>query len=111
VPTLCLRPTGQEGRVTGHEDVVRKSGFYPVTDPLTPDDMETLRLTITTGLGYRNFVKALWTGEKRAPRKGEWYLSGAVVEAYRAKGDMQTPYHIARLVKVRTVTVVVIDDS
>ena len=28
------------------------------------------------------------TGEVRPPKKGEWYLSGAVVEAYRARNDM-----------------------
>lgn len=37
------------------------------------------------------------TGEKRPPRKGEWYLSGAQVEAYRAHNDLSTPYHIAEL--------------
>jgi hypothetical protein len=42
--------------------------------------------------------KAVWSGEMRPPRAGEWYLSGAVIEAYQAKGDMNTPYPIARLV-------------
>lgn len=36
------------------------------------------------------------TGEFRAPRKGEWYLSGAIPEAYRAPNDLSTPYHILR---------------
>lgn len=34
-------------------------------------------------------------GEKRAPKKGEFYLSGAIVEAYRAPNDLTTEYHIA----------------
>jgi pyruvate/2-oxoglutarate dehydrogenase complex dihydrolipoamide acyltransferase (E2) component len=39
---------------------------------------------------------ARWDGlPKRCPRKGELYLSGAVVVAYRAKADMTTPYFIA----------------
>ena len=45
-------------------------------------------------------MKAIYTGEKRSPRKGEWYLSGAIVEAYQAPNDLNTPFHIARLVKV-----------
>ena len=40
------------------------------------------------------------TGEKRPPKSGEWYLSGAIIEAYRAPNDLSTPYLIARLVRV-----------
>ena len=43
-------------------------------------------------------VMAIWTGEKRPPRKGEWYLSGATIHAYHAPNDLSTPYHIAKLV-------------
>lgn len=45
---------------------------------------------------------ALSTGEFRPPKKGEWYLSGATVEAYYAPNDLSTPYHIARLVERKT---------
>jgi hypothetical protein len=47
--------------------------------------------------GVRLPVKyARWDGQPaRPPRKGELYLSGAVVMAYRAKADMTTPYFIA----------------
>jgi hypothetical protein len=38
------------------------------------------------------------TGEKRIPRKGEWYLSGAIIEAYRAANDLSCEFYIARLV-------------
>lgn len=31
---------------------------------------------------------------KRAPKKGEWYLSGAIVEAYQAPNDLTTEYTI-----------------
>lgn len=37
----------------------------------------------------------LKTGEFRTPKKGEFYLSGAIVEAYRAQNDLSTAYHIA----------------
>jgi hypothetical protein len=33
--------------------------------------------------------------EVRAPRKGEWYVSGAIPAAYRAPNDLDTPYRIA----------------
>jgi hypothetical protein len=35
------------------------------------------------------------TGEFRPPLKGEYYLSGAIVQAYRAPSDLNTPYWIA----------------
>ncbi len=54
--------------------------------------------------GYRN-IRAIMTGEKRAPRKDEWYISGAIPEAYRASNDLSMIFHIARLVKVETKTV------
>ncbi len=51
----------------------------------------------------RHAVKA---GEFRPPRKGEWYLSGAIVEAYLAPNDLSTPHVIARIVETETVTVI-----
>lgn len=51
-----------------------------------------------------NILRARWTGEMRPPRKGEWYLSGAVIEAYQAPNDLTTPYYIAELVGVKKVT-------
>lgn len=55
------------------------------------------------GMAVQN-VHAMATGEKRPPKRGEWYLSGASVEAYRAPNDLSTPYHIARLVLTATAT-------
>lgn len=37
------------------------------------------------------------TQDFRPPRKGEFYLSGAKVCAYRAPNDLDTAYRIARL--------------
>jgi hypothetical protein len=39
-----------------------------------------------------------YTGDFRAPKKGEFYLSGAIVSAYRAPNDLAQKFHIARLV-------------
>lgn len=36
------------------------------------------------------------TGEFRRPQEGEWYLSGAIVEAYMAPRDLSIPYWIAK---------------
>ena len=38
------------------------------------------------------------TGEQRAPKRGEYFLSGAIPEAYLALADMEQEYYIlARL--------------
>ena len=46
------------------------------------------------------FVK---TGEKRPPKKGEYYLSGAIPEGYKAFNDMTEPRYILRKAKVELV--------
>lgn len=48
-------------------------------------------------------TRARATGEFRRPKSGEWFLSGAIVEAYRAHADMTVERHIARLVVGRMV--------
>ena len=50
-------------------------------------------------------VRAISTGEKRAPKAGEWFLSGAIVEAYFAADDLRVKYQIARLVVVEIKTI------
>jgi hypothetical protein len=45
-------------------------------------------------------VKFKPTGEFRTPKKDEWYLSGAIVEAWRAPNDLSQPFYIARPVRV-----------
>ena len=44
----------------------------------------------------RDYYQA--NGEFRPPKRGEYYLSGAIVEAYRAPNDLSTPYWIAEFV-------------
>lgn len=41
------------------------------------------------------------TGEFRAPKQGEFYLSGAIVAAYEAPNDLTTAFHIAKEVKLQ----------
>lgn len=51
-------------------------------------------------------LRAIATDEARPPKRGEWYLSGAIAEAHRAGNDLISAYRIAKLVKTRTVTTV-----
>jgi hypothetical protein len=55
--------------------------------------------------GKRHILAAKWTGERRTPRAGEWYLSGAIIEAYRAPNDLTTSYPIAYIVRVEGTTI------
>jgi hypothetical protein len=45
--------------------------------------------------GQGKDVRYIATGEFRNPRKGDWFLSGAIVQAYKAFADMTSPYWIA----------------
>lgn len=85
-------------------EALQRNTPYALASPLTHGERARLGLT---PYDDRN-IMAIWTGEKRAPRAGEWYLSGAIIEAYRAPNDLPTAYHIARLVKVERRTEVVI---
>lgn len=48
--------------------------YYPLADEPSPEELYNLEVSDKVG------VRAMATGEMRAPRKGEWFLSGAVVE-------------------------------
>jgi hypothetical protein len=47
-----------------------------------------------------NEFAALITGEFRNPLKGEYYLSGAIPEAWQAPNNLLTRYHICRIVRI-----------
>lgn len=83
---------------------------YPIKD--YPGRAETERLgckKLTLSDMYSlGSLRAVFTGEYRNPKAGEWFLSGAKIEAYLAKKDLSTPYHIARLVRVEVKTIEVI---
>lgn len=52
---------------------------------------------------YAPGLRAVWTGETRCPKKGEWYLSGALIGAYYAPNDLSAEFPIAQLVWSRRV--------
>lgn len=70
--------------VSKNSEIIEKNKFYPLAQ---------------AQYGYR--VK--WTGEIREPKAGEWYLSGAIIEGYRAKFDLHYRYPIGKLIRVRKV--------
>lgn len=73
-------------------NAVRRGELYPIAEgEKLPKDQE------------RALTRARWTGEFRPARKGEWFLSGAVVEAYAVIADVDFPRHIAELVRGRVV--------
>lgn len=73
--------------------------IYHRCDPLNNEEKQKFSLT-HDDFPYRD-VQAVSTGEKRIPKKGEWYISGAIPEAYRAYEDLNFEYIIARLVKFK----------
>lgn len=59
---------------------------------------------------FRENIWAQWTGEMRPPLQGEWYLSGSPIDAYLAPNDLSSPFPIAKLVRIRTVTITVVQE-
>jgi hypothetical protein len=47
-------------------------------------------------LGIPGKTRYLATGEFRAPKRGEYYLSGAIITAYRAPNDLTQVFWIAK---------------
>lgn len=83
-----------------------RTPFFPVGDFIPGAEMSAFGFhTVDDRMRGKHHIMAEPTGEKRPPLKGEWFLSGAEVTAYRTPNDLSTPYHIARLVKVETRTV------
>jgi len=51
-------------------------------------------------IGGNTKVVAMNTKKFRKPRKGEWYLSGAQIAAYKAPNDLNNKFLIAKIVEV-----------
>ena len=84
-----------------------RQGLYPIADrvPLARLVGEAVSLNMSSVGIFPQKFKARWNGEFRCPRKGEWYLSGAIITCYHAPNDLSMSYHIAEIVEVETVTV------
>jgi hypothetical protein len=72
--------------------------LFPLVDIPTGEEFKRI------GARVRSEVRGKMTGEFRNPTKGEWFLSGAIPEAYKANANMRCPYYILRLVRVANVT-------
>lgn len=79
---------------------------YPIKDFIPSQDIK--QLTGRDNLTQQEMKKYLMvlpiqgklTGEFRCPKKGDWYLSGAIPAVYRAPNDLSTKYHICKLIIV-----------
>lgn len=72
---------------------------YPIKDRPSVAEREAFGLTAECPIVG---IAAVATGDVRCPKKGEWYLSGAIVEAYKAPNDIPSKYQIAALVQIET---------
>ena len=61
---------------------IEGTGMYPLGDRHREQKFGPLQ---TIG-AFDNSIVAVPSGEKRKPKKGEWYLSGAKVAAYQEIG-------------------------
>lgn len=51
----------------------------------------------------KNYYRGKLTGEFRSPKKGEWYLSGAIPECYLAPNDLSMSFYIVKIVEVKKI--------
>lgn len=77
-------------------DKLTRTGYYPVVD-FVPGFERTFVHGTISGKG----IAGKWTGEKRAPKAGEYYISGAIPQVYRAPNDLTQDHAIARLVRIK----------
>jgi len=61
------------------------------------------------GPGYKQYSNDFYSYKVlgfRKPQKGEWYLSGAIIESYEAPDNLDTPYLVIEFIKrVKPITV------
>jgi hypothetical protein len=77
--------------------------YFILADPAPEDVLQALQKAreVWDPDKYQVNVRAMHAGMLRAPKKGEWYLSGAYIVAYQAPNDLTTVHQMARLVLVR----------
>ena len=74
--------------------------FYDVADTIPWPDGKRIY--------DRHNIKAVKINEFRCPKKGEWFLSGAIPQAYRCRSnDANIQYHILKLVRTKTITEII----
>jgi hypothetical protein len=86
--------------IASQDSKLQRDMLYPIGDRLSHAEGTKLDLPKVSGCFITSSVFAVYTGEKRCPKKGEWFLSGAIIKAYKAFNDMNTECPIAILVTV-----------
>ena len=76
---------------------MKKGDLFPMSSPYS----------VINPLGT---FRVRYTGEKRCPKKGEWYISGAIPEGYLAPNDLSDPYHIGVPVRVTVKTIETVEE-
>ena len=80
--------------MSDYSEMLIRGKLYPIAERHIEG---RLRDRLAIDRSYR--LMARWNGEKRRPKKGEFYLSGAIIEAHEAYNDLDTEYYIAEIVK------------
>ncbi len=76
--------------------------IYDIADRPTVEERALFGLKMSDNF---NSIKAILSTEYRCPKKGEWYISGAIPQAYRAENDLSMKANIAKLVLTETKTI------
>jgi hypothetical protein len=103
--------------VTIIEHITNKE-IFSLSDPPTWEEAEALKFHRLEGHDHAgilcnriedgDWIQAVYAKEKRQPKADEWFLYGNPVSAYKATHDMKDEYFIAKLVRVRRVTVITV---
>jgi len=81
----------------------RGEKLYRLADDPDEDEVKWFGIgtdKIPAGEVQRNYLRGIPTGEFRVPKKGEWYLSGAIPEVWKANSRSSSEHFIMRLVRV-----------
>lgn len=84
----------------GNAETLRPDHAYPIA----LGEWKNLPLHIRRSTKAEE-IGAVWSQEVRPPKAGEWYLSGAIIEAHFAPNDLTQNHAIARLQRVQTVKI------
>lgn len=94
---------------------IPKPRFYRLAEGPKLSEIESFDIIASPSYIYTIWVNPFRPGsiglvaisirEFRSPKRGEWFLSGAIPEAWRAPNNLTTPYQILELVIVETKTV------
>lgn len=85
--------------------------LYPLSDPAFRTETDSMGLQIISTFANKYLHKEsnsecnlyVIATEFREPKEGEWYISGAIPEAYKAPNNLSQKYWCGKLVAVKEV--------